>query len=112
MKTYPYGVGKLQTRVIEDGTGDNAMVLVHGAGARCDRWRHNIPVFAKAGYHVYAIDMPGHGFASKGKDILMGATGFSRFVAEFIRSLPHKKVILVGTSLGGHTSAMTTVNNP
>lgn len=112
MKFYPYGVGSLVTRVIEDGAGDNAMVLVHGAGARCDRWRHNIPVFAKAGYHVYALDMPGHGFASKGPNFAYGAPGFAGFVADFIRSLPHKKVILVGTSLGGHTSATVGYRHP
>ena len=63
---YPYGVDGTMVRVVEEGSGANVALLLHGVGARADRWRHNIGSLAGAGLHVYAIDLPGHGFSAKG----------------------------------------------
>lgn len=112
MITYPFGVGALKTRVIEAGTGDATVVLIHGVAARADRWRANLDVIADAGFHCYAIDMPGHGFADKKPDFPYGVPGFAGFVGEFLDAIGCQKTILVGTSLGGHTSAMFTCRNP
>lgn len=112
MKVYPYGVGEVVTRVHEEGDGDNAIVLCHGVAARGDRWRYNIPVFAAAGYHAYAIDNPGHGFATKGPDFPYGVPGFAAFIADFVRSLGHGAVHLIGTSMGGHNVARIACRHP
>ncbi len=112
MKVYPYGVGDDVTRVHEDGAGDDAIVMCHGVAARGDRWRYNIPVFAAAGYHAYSIDNPGHGFATKGPNFPYGVPGFANFIAEFVRSLGHGAVHLIGTSMGGHNVATVACRHP
>ena len=65
MITYPLALGDQYTRVVEHGTGPETIVLIHGLGARADRWRRNIGPLADAGYRCVALDLPGHGFASK-----------------------------------------------
>ena len=112
MKVYPYGVGDVVTRVHEDGSGDNAVVFCHGVAARGDRWRYNIPVLAEAGYHAYSIDNPGHGFATKGPNFAYGVPAFAGFIADFVRSLGHGAVHLVGTSMGGHNVATVACRHP
>ncbi len=42
MISYPYGIGDVGIRVIEEGSGDRVALLLHGVGARADRWRHNV----------------------------------------------------------------------
>ena len=70
MITYPFALGDQYTRVLEQGTGPKTIVLVHGLGARADRWRRNIGPLADAGYRRVAFDLAGHGFASKDSDFL------------------------------------------
>ena len=105
MISYPFGVGRTLTRVIEAGTGAANVVLVHGLGARADRWVGVLAVLAKAGYHGYALDLPGHGFADKGADFPYGVPGYADFIGRFIDTLDGQPVILIGTSLGGHIMA-------
>lgn len=105
MIQYPLGVDGVLTRVLEAGAGDRTMLLVHGVGARADRWRRNLEGLASAGYHPYAIDLPGHGLAQKGPDIPGTVPEYARFARAMLDDLGAGEVYLVGTSLGGHVCA-------
>lgn len=105
MIQYPLGVDGVLTRVLEAGAGDRTMLLVHGVGARADRWRQNLEGLASAGYHPYAIDLPGHGLAQKGPDIPGTVPEYARFARRMLDDLGAGEVYLVGTSLGGHVCA-------
>lgn len=105
MIQYPLGVDGVLTRVLEAGAGDRTMLLVHGVGARADRWRRNLEGLASAGYHPYAIDLPGHGLAQKGPDIPGTVPEYARFARTMLDDLGAGEVYLVGTSLGGHVCA-------
>lgn len=105
MIQYPLGVDGVLTRVLEAGAGDRTMLLVHGVGARADRWRRNLEGLASAGYHPYAIDLPGHGLAQKGPDIPGTVPEYARFARRMLDDLGAGEVYLVGTSLGGHVCA-------
>jgi 2-hydroxy-6-oxonona-2,4-dienedioate hydrolase len=109
---YPVGVGGVVTRVLECGTGDRALVCLHGAGSRADRWRPSLPLLAEAGFHVYALDFPGHGLAAKPAGYPYGTPAFSSFVGEFLDGLEHTAVTLVGTSIGGHVAATVACADP
>ena len=109
---YPLGVSGLHTRVIEAGAGERAVLFVHGLGARADRWRRNLEVFAESGYRAIAIDLPGHGFASKRHDFDYSVPGFAAFVREVLAALELRSAALVGTSLGGHVSAYLACQSP
>lgn len=111
MLMYPYGVGNTMTRVIEAGQGE-PLVLLHGVGSRADRWVRNIPGLANAGFHVFALDFPGHGFASKGKDQVASVPAYADFIEAFITQKNLGSTVLVGTSLGGHVAATVSVRRP
>ena len=102
---YPLGVGGSVIRVLECGEGTENIVLLHGAGSRADRWRRNLPGLAAAGKHVYALDFPGHGFATKVPEFDYSTPGFAAVVEEALRQLGIDEPTLVGTSLGGHVAA-------
>ena len=109
---YPLGVSGLLTRVIEAGHGDRPVLFIHGLGARADRWRRNLEVFAQSGYRAIAIDLPGHGFASKTGDFDYGVPGLAQFVRDAMDALELQSAAFVGTSLGGHVSAYVACGSP
>lgn len=112
MICYPLGTSSGTTRVIEGGREGPAVVLLHGVGARADRWRANVDALAERGFHVYALDFPGHGFAGKGEGPDYTVPGFARFVAAAMDALDIEHATLVGTSLGGHVAAALAVGAP
>jgi pimeloyl-ACP methyl ester carboxylesterase len=109
---YPLSVASATTRVLEAGTGERAVLLLHGVGARADRWRHNILPLARAGFHVYAVDFPGHGFATKGTAPRYSVAGYAQFVREVLDELGVARAALVGTSLGGNVAAQVALDRP
>ncbi len=105
MITYPLALGDQYTRVLEQGTGPKTIILVHGLGARADRWRRNIGPLADAGYRCVAFDLPGHGFASKDGEFDFSVLGCARFVFDLMTELDIERAARVGTSLGGYIAA-------
>ncbi len=105
MIQYPLGAAGTLTRVLEAGHGDKNMLLVHGVGARADRWRLNLEGLAGAGYHPYAIDLPGHGLAEKGDRFDHSVPNYAAFARAVLDKIGADRVYLVGTSLGGHILA-------
>ncbi|HYB40975.1 MAG TPA: alpha/beta fold hydrolase [Candidatus Methylomirabilis sp.] len=112
MIAYPLEVGTTVTRVIQSGLRGEPIVLIHGVGARADRWRRNVDPLAALGYRVYAIDLPGHGFAKKGKDFAYSIAGYAAFVEDFLEEIDAPRAVLIGTSLGGHIAAALACRRP
>ncbi len=109
---YPLQIGGHTGRVVECGAGDNTLLCLHGAGSRADRWAAALPGLALAGYHVYALDFPGHGLASKPADLDYTAPRFAQWVVDAIKALELRSVTLAGTSLGGHVAGLVAVDHP
>lgn len=112
MISYPMAVGPVMTRVLEAGEGDRVIVFVHGTGGRADRWSRNLDAFAKAGFHAYAFDLPGHGFASKGAGVDCSVPAYRAVLGAFLDAVGAQKAVIVGTSLGGHVVASYACENP
>ena len=102
MISYPCLVGSTITRVIEGGGGSVPMVFVHGVSSYAHRWLHNVEAFASAGYRGYAIDLPGHGFATKDGAFDHSVPGYAAFLESFLDGIGTGPAVLVGSSLGGH----------
>lgn len=99
--------------MLEAGTGDDNVVLLHGVAARADRWRENLVPLSEAGLHLYALDLPGHGFSSHDPGFDYSAPAFAEVVAQFIVDrLGGRPTLLIGTSLGGHVTARLTLAHP
>lgn len=105
-------VGPVMTRVLEAGQGDRVIVFVHGTGGRADRWSRNLDAFAKAGFHAYAFDLPGHGYASKGAGVDCSVPAYRQVLGAFMDAVGIRKAVIVGTSLGGHVVASYACENP
>lgn len=94
-------VGAFDTSISYDdqGTGDTAIVFVHGWA--CDRsyWREQVAVFARD-YRVITVDLGGHGASGTNRsDWSMGS--FGRDVAAVVEQIDAENVVLVGHSMGG-----------
>jgi pyruvate dehydrogenase E2 component (dihydrolipoamide acetyltransferase) len=110
--TYPVGVGALQTRVLDTGTGGPEILLVHGAASRAERWVPAMEVMAGRGWHCFSMDQVGHGFASKPADFVYSAEALARFVLGTADALGLRKPVLIGTSLGGLVAATAALMAP
>lgn len=112
MIQYPLAVDGVLTRVLAAGTGSDHLVLIHGVGARADRWSRNVDALAAAGWCVWAFDLPGHGLAQKGPGPDYSVPGYARFLEGFLDVVGAGTAAVVGTSLGGHVAATLACERP
>jgi len=98
---YPLVVEGGTTRIIEAGQGP-AVLLAHGLGARCDRWRSTVERLAGQGFRAITYDLPGHGFASKEPDGPATVPALASHALGVLDALGIGEAVLVGTSLGAH----------
>ena len=84
--SYPQAADGVLLRVLEAGSGPEAIIL-HGIGARADRWRSNVGALAAAGYRVLAIDFPGHGFSEKSLRTEHSVPAYTGLVRRFADSV-------------------------
>jgi pimeloyl-ACP methyl ester carboxylesterase len=86
-------------RFVEEGTGDPALVFVHGWTCNHTNWREQLAHFTPA-HRVVALDQRGHGASDKpDQDYLV--PGFVDDLAWFIRELGLERPVVVGHSMGG-----------
>jgi pimeloyl-ACP methyl ester carboxylesterase len=109
---YPVGVGSTITRVLEVPGAKTPIVLLHGAGARADRWRSSLGTLGALGHRALALDLPGHGLATKGPGLEYTVSAFAKFVEGVLGALDIEQALLVGTSLGAHVLATVALNRP
>lgn len=102
--SYPLAIGSGTTRIIECGAGP-AVLLVHGLGARADRWIGTVERLAAQGYRAVAVDLPGHGYASKEVEAPSTVPKIANWLLAIMDALAIDRAALIGTSLGGHIVA-------
>lgn len=81
------------------GSGDTALVFIHGWTCDQSYWDAQAPAFAKD-HRVVTLDLAGHG-ASGAERKAWSIPAFGEDVAAVVRALPDKRVILIGHSMGG-----------
>jgi pimeloyl-ACP methyl ester carboxylesterase len=95
---------------IDQGQGDQTLILIHGLGSYLPAWKKNIPELSKH-YRVIAIDLPGYGKSDKlphsGK-----MTYYASVVNDFAATLGLEKVVLGGHSMGGQIAMVTALYYP
>jgi pimeloyl-ACP methyl ester carboxylesterase len=81
------------------GSGEPALVFIHGWSCDSNYWREQVPEFKKR-YTLVLVDLAGHG----GTDSNRSDWSIARFgqdVASALSAVPNKQIILVGHSMGG-----------
>jgi pimeloyl-ACP methyl ester carboxylesterase len=81
------------------GSGEHALVLVHGWSCDSNYWREQIPAF-KQKYTLVTVDLAGHGGTGANRSDWSVAR-FGQDVATAAATVPNEKLILVGHSMGG-----------
>ena len=98
-RTTTVQVGHRSIRVLDTGTGDPPIVLVHGFGGDLDAWLFVQPALSGA-RRIVALDLPGHGLSSM--DVGEGTVAALGAVLEgTLDALGIDRAHLVGHSLGG-----------
>ena len=81
--------------------GGVPLVLIHGLADRGESWAPMLKRLKRAGFHVYAPDLPGYGRSPQPSDGDYTISGGSKFVYDFIQALGLQKPNVAGWSLGG-----------
>jgi pimeloyl-ACP methyl ester carboxylesterase len=108
---YPIAANGVTTRVLDSGGQGDLLLMLHGVGARADRFRFNVDGLGKAGYRAVAVDLPGHGLADKGAQSY-SVPYYADFVIGLLNALGTDRAGLIGTSLGGNIGAQVAVMAP
>lgn len=94
------------------GSGEHAVVLVHGARFDKESWRDQAERLADAGLRALAIDLRGYGDSRGGTESASPYDGFPLDVlaaVRFLRESGATEVSVVGGSLGGWAAARAAV---
>lgn len=103
-------IGKINTRYMAEGEG-SPVVLIHGMGGSAAGWLQNFGAFA-AQYHVYAMDLPGHGGTDPAGDALPDPAFMSGFVNDFMAEMNIERAHVAGHSMGGGVSLRLAIDYP
>ncbi|MFQ5806562.1 MAG: alpha/beta fold hydrolase [Phycisphaerae bacterium] len=89
----------------EDG---RPMVLLHGASFQAKTWQDigTLEALAEAGYHAYAIDLPGFGESPS------AAVDADRWLGELLDQLKLERPVLVSPSMSGRFSLPLVTSDP
>lgn len=95
---------------IDEGSGDQTILLVHGLASNAGFWRYNIEALSE-NYRVIAVDLPGYGKSEKG-DLPYGMGFYAQVLANFITQMDLDNVVYVGHSMGGQIGITLAINHP
>jgi 4,5:9,10-diseco-3-hydroxy-5,9,17-trioxoandrosta-1(10),2-diene-4-oate hydrolase len=99
-----------RVNVVEIGSGEPAVVFVHGLAGSWQNWLENMPHFA-AGHRVIAFDLPGFGGSDDPREKI-SIPGYGRFVDALLDRLGVGPAVLVGNSMGGFIAAEVAIQYP
>lgn len=95
---------------IDQGSGEQTIILVHGLASNAGFWRYNIPELSKK-YRVIAVDLPGYGKSQKG-DYAYSMSFYADQIQKLIEELKLKNVVYVGHSMGGQIGIKLAIKFP
>jgi len=81
------------------GSGEPALVFIHGWSGDSNYWREQIPAFSKK-YTLVTVDLAGHG-GTDGNRTDWSIARFGQDVATALSAVPNKQIVLVGHAMGG-----------
>ncbi|MCD6725745.1 MAG: alpha/beta hydrolase [Solirubrobacteraceae bacterium] len=96
---------------VDIGSGERAVVFVHGLGGCWQNWLETLPAVAAAGHRAVALDLPGFGCSDMPSEPIT-ITRYALAVNELCHAIGLGSVALVGNSMGGFTAAETAIRHP
>jgi 2-hydroxy-6-oxonona-2,4-dienedioate hydrolase len=99
-----HSAGGLRIRCLEAGSGP-PLLLLHGGGGHAESYARNIGPLSRH-FHVYAVDMPGHGLSDRPEGTSYGFEELVHFVKDFQSTIAASKMLLSGMSIGAMTAGL------
>ena len=103
--------GGVQTRFLEAGGGERAVLFLHGVNGHLEVFLRNVAAHAAAGLRVVALDLLGHGHSGK-PDRDYEIDDYLAHLSDFLAAMGIERAGLAGTSLGGWIAARYAARNP
>jgi pimeloyl-ACP methyl ester carboxylesterase len=100
----------ISLRYLEIGTG-KPLILLHTLRTQLDYFQGLVPLL-KNYFHIYAIDLPGHGRSSLVQGAVYDEPFFRQSIGAFIKELDLKNVVLAGESIGAVLALTVTAEMP
>lgn len=104
-----YDAGGVRTRALEAGSGE-AVILLHGTGGHAETYHRNLGSLSKR-FHVYAVDMLGHGFTGR-PDVDYSMDDFADHLIGFMDAAGVSSAAVSGESLGAMVAAWASIKHP
>jgi 2-hydroxy-6-oxonona-2,4-dienedioate hydrolase len=102
----------VRTRVLEAGEDHaEALVLLHGTGGHAETYCRNIGPLSQR-FRVLALDMVGHGFTDRPRDLDHSVADFAAHVIAVLDALGIERAHVSGESLGGMVAAWCGIAHP
>lgn len=98
-----YNAGGVQTRVLELGDAEEAIIFLHGSGGHAEAYVRNLRAHAEH-YRVLSVDMLGHGFTDK-PDKPYEIVEYVNHLNDLLDAAGIDAAHLSGESLGGWVAA-------
>lgn len=103
-------VDNWSTRVLEAGSGERTVVLMHGIGGHLEAYARNVLALAEH-FRVVAFDFPGHGWTTHtNRDLEL--PDYVAHLAGLLDTLEVERAHLCGESLGGWVAMKFAVSHP
>lgn len=101
--------GPINLNYIEGPTHGAEILLLHGGS---NRWQSFLPILPDlmTNFHIYAIDMRGHGKSERANSYTM--RDHADDLVSFIKNQIQKPVIIFGNSLGGMVATIIAAKHP
>lgn len=100
MKQGPYSCSSQQLYICKQGTGEVALMFIHGWGGRALFWSSQLDYFSKD-YSVYAMDLPGHGDS----EMVKAEPSISRMAGgleDLVKQIEEDHIVVIGHDIGGY----------
>jgi pimeloyl-ACP methyl ester carboxylesterase len=104
----------IETNYLEDGSGDDTVLLIHGSGPGVTsyaNWRLVIPALATK-FRVIAPDMVGFGYSERPENVDYSVQTWADQVIGLMDTLGIEKTSLVGNSFGGAIALRIATQHP
>lgn len=93
--------GSYDMHYVEKGEGSNHILFIHGFRSHTFTWRFLLDPLAKAGFHVWAMDLIGYGLSDKPDHEAYDIPFFIDQIVAFMNAKGISKAHIVGNSMGG-----------
>lgn len=105
-------VNGIDMHYVEAGQGP-LVILIHGFPELWYSWRAQIPVLAKAGFHVVAVDLRGYGQSTVTTDVASySMVNQVKDISDLIDGLHEQQAIVIGHDWGANIAYAMTMLHP